>query len=196
MIIDMMNEFAFDGAPALFPAVEEAARRIAAMKRRMKRAGLPVIYVNDNFGRWQSDFRRLVARCLDVRCRGRRIAQLLGPGEDDYFILKPKHSGFFATPLELLLNVLGVRRLILTGVAGDNCVLYTAADAYMREFEICVPTDCTVSIDPRANEAALTHMQATLKADIRPSDAVPLLLDPVVTKDSSKGHEGMEPARR
>ncbi len=174
LIIDMMNEFAFDRAQALFPAVEQAAERIAKLKRRMNQARLPVIYVNDNFGKWQSDFRRLVARCLEEHCRGRRIAELLSPGEDDYFVLKPKHSGFFATPLELLLSFLGARRLILTGVAGNNCVLYTAADAYMREFEVCVPADCTVSLDPSANEAALAHMQATLKADIRASNLLPL----------------------
>ena len=89
-------------------------------------------------------------------------------------MLKPKHSGFFATPLELLLKFLGTRRLILTGVAGDNCVLYTAADAYMREFSVCVPVDCIVSIDAQSNQAALDHMKVTLKADILPSTAVRL----------------------
>jgi nicotinamidase-related amidase len=127
------------------------------------------LYVNDNFGQWRSDFRKLVARCLQEECRGRAIARMLQPEEDDYFVLKPKHSGFFATPLELLLNFLDARRLILTGVAGDNCVLYTAADAYMREFAIAVPSDCVVSLDPDANLAALEHMRKTLKADTEPS---------------------------
>ena len=172
LIIDMMNEFSFEGAEALFPTIEQAAGNIAMLKRGAKAAGVPVVYVNDNFGRWQSDFRKLVARCLEEHCKGRSIARLLTPEDDDYFVLKPKHSGFFATPLELLLHFLGSRRLILTGVAGNNCVLYTAADAYMREFQVFVPSDCVVSIDPEANRRALMHMQQTLKADIDPSHKI------------------------
>ncbi|HWF61895.1 MAG TPA: isochorismatase family cysteine hydrolase [Nitrospira sp.] len=104
-------------------------------------------------------------RCLESNCRGKRVAEVLRPDEDDYFVLKPKHSGFFATPLELLLRHLKVQRVILTGVAGDNCVLFTAADAYMRNFEVSVPADRTISIDPQANRSALEHMRETLKAD-------------------------------
>ena len=169
LIIDMINEFRFDGAARLMPTVEEAARNIADLKRRMKLARLPVVYVNDNFGRWQSDFRKLVARCLREECPGKPIARILLPEEDDYFVLKPKHSGFYATPLELLLRYLKVRRVIVTGIAGDNCVLFTAADAYMRELDVAVPADCTVSLDADRNRSALQHMQVALKADIQPS---------------------------
>jgi nicotinamidase-related amidase len=172
LIIDMINEFDFDGVARGMPAVEQAARRIAALKRRMKRARLPIIYVNDNFGKWQSDFRKLVSRCLQQECRGKEVAHLLLPEEDDYFVLKPKHSGFYATPLELLLRDLEVDRVIMTGIAGDNCVLFTAADAYMRDFAVAVPSDCTVSLDPDRNRSALEHMSATLKADIQPSEHI------------------------
>jgi nicotinamidase-related amidase len=165
LIIDMINEFTFDGAEKLFPAIEQTAEIIATLKQRIKAAELPVLYVNDNFGKWRSDFRTLVDRCLESDCRGKRIAEALRPAEDDYFVLKPKHSGFFATPLELLLRHLNIQRVILTGVAGDNCVLFTATDAYMRNFEVTVPADCTVSIDPHANRSALEHMRETLKAD-------------------------------
>ena len=169
VIIDMINGFEFDGAARLMPAIEQTARHIAALKRRMKQARLPVVYVNDNFGKWQSDFRKLVARCVKAQCRGKKIARILRPEDDDYFVLKPRHSGFYATPLDLLLRYLGVGRVILTGIAGDNCVLFTAADAYMREFQVAVPADCIVSLDADRNRSALLHMQATLKADIRPS---------------------------
>jgi nicotinamidase-related amidase len=172
LIIDMINEFTFDGAAKLFPEIERTAQHIAVLKRRMKEGRLPIIYVNDNFGKWQSDFRKLVARCLEEKCRGKTIAQVLHPEEDDYFVLKPKHSGFYATPLELLLRYLEVRRVIITGVAGDNCVLFTAADAYMRDFETVVPSDCILSIDPDANRSALEHMRETLKADTDPSDKI------------------------
>lgn len=168
----MINEFDFEGAARAMPAVKEAARHIAGLKRRMKRARLPVVYVNDNFGKWQSDFRKLVDRCLQEECRGKPIVQLLLPEEDDYFVLKPKHSGFYATPLELLLRYLTVRRVIVTGIAGDTCVLFTAADAYMRELDVAVPADCTVSLDADRNRSALEHMRLTLKADVQPSTEI------------------------
>lgn len=172
LIIDMVNEFTFEGADGLFPSIEQTAHNIAALKQRMKEAQLPAVYVNDNFGKWRSDFRKLVGRCLQEGCRGKKIAQILSPEENDYFVLKPKHSGFYGTPLELLLDHLGVQRVIITGVAGDNCVFFTAADAYMREFDIVIPSDCTISIDPQANRSALAHMRETLKADTDPSDKV------------------------
>ena len=169
LMIDMINEFSFHDAGAMFPAIIGMAERIAALKRRVKTAGVPVLYVNDNFGRWQSDFRKLVDWCLEEPCRGKEVAKLLHPEEDDYFVLKPKHSGFYATPLELLLTYLKARRLIITGVAGNSCVLHTAADAYMREFDLMVPADCVLSTDAHANAAALEHMATMLKADVRPS---------------------------
>jgi nicotinamidase-related amidase len=113
-----------------------------------------------------------VTRCLHEQCRGKTVTQILLPDEDDYFVLKPKHSGFYATPLELLLRYLQVERVIITGMAGDNCVLFTAADAYMREFEVTVPSDCVISIDADANRSALKHMRVTFKAEIDPSEAL------------------------
>jgi len=168
----MINEFSFDGADRVMPAVEQAARHIASLKQRMKEARLPVLYVNDNFGRWQSDFRMLVARCLEEECRGKQIARMLLPEDDDYCVLKPKHSGFYATPLELLLQYLEVGRVIITGIAGDNCVLFTAADAYMREFHVAIPADCVVSLDADRNRSALAQMRITLKADTDPSTRI------------------------
>lgn len=174
LIVDMINAFAFNDADKFFPGVVQAAERIAGLKKQARAFGIPTIYVNDNFGKWRNDFRKLVEYCLSSRCKGQAVAQLLRPGDEDYFVLKPKHSGFFATPLELLLKFLGSRRLILTGVAGDTCVLYTAADAYMRDFALCVPSDCTVSLDQESNQSALEHMRATLKADTSPSTAIQL----------------------
>jgi nicotinamidase-related amidase len=162
----------FDDAAKLFPSIEQTARNIAKLKQRIKACGLPAVYVNDNFGKWQSDFRRLVTECLHEQCRGKTITQILLPEEDDYFVLKPKHSGFYATPLELLLHYLKVDRTIITGVAGDNCVLFTAADAYMREFVVGVPSDCVISINADSNRSALEHMRVALKADTSPSSTL------------------------
>ena len=130
---------------------------------------MPVIYVNDNFGKWKSDFRLTVDHCLRAESRGREIVETLRPDEDDYFVLKPKHSGFFSTTLETLLHYVGAKRLILTGIAGNFCVLFTANDAYMRDFNLAIPDDCCVSNTRRENDEALKLMRKFLKADTRPS---------------------------
>jgi nicotinamidase-related amidase len=108
------------------------ANRLAALKRRARAAGIPTIYINDNFGQWRSDFRQTVSHCTSPRSPGRRVSQRLKPTSHDYFVLKPKHSGFFDTTLDTLLETLRIRRVIVTGIAGNICVLFTANDAYMR----------------------------------------------------------------
>jgi nicotinamidase-related amidase len=137
---------------------------IAALKKRAKAAGIPSIYVNDNFGRWQSDFKKIVLHCRNAR--GKDFVEMLLPDEDkDYFVLKPKHSGFYSTTLHLLVTHFEVKNLILTGIAGNNCVLFTANDAYMRDFKIFVPSDCVVSNTEEENAHALKQMELVLKAD-------------------------------
>jgi nicotinamidase-related amidase len=169
LLIDVINDLEFDGAERLLVHAMPMAGRLAALKRRAKQADIPVIYANDNFGRWRSDFPRLVQACLEEGVRGRELVALLKPEEDDYFVLKPKHSAFFQTNLDILLDYLGVSSLILTGVASDICVLFTANDAYMRDFHLKVPADCVASEDPEHNRQVLELMQRVLKADISPS---------------------------
>ena len=169
LVIDMINDLEFDGGGRLLSRAVAVARRIAALKRRARERRVPVIYVNDNFGRWRSDFREAVDHCLHDGVRGQPLAELLRPEKDDYFVLKPKHSGFYATTLATLIDHLGAERLILTGVSGDTCVLATAMDAYLRDFELLVPGDCTTSISPAHNRTTLAYMKRTLHADIRPS---------------------------
>jgi nicotinamidase-related amidase len=144
-------------------------KRIAQLKAKAKEIGIPAIYANDNFGKWQSDLKKIVSHCLEDNVRGRPFVELLLPDDDDYFVLKPKHSGFFSTTLELLLEHLGAKSLILTGIAGNNCVLFTANDAYMRDFKLFVPSDCVMSETREENEYALKQMEKVLKADIRDS---------------------------
>ena len=175
LLIDVINDLAFPDGKALRKQALPMAKKIAALKRRAKEAGIPSIYVNDNFGRWQSDFQTLLRHCLDEDVCGQPIATLLQPEAEDYFVLKPKHSGFYATTLELLLQALGVHTLILTGMAGNICVLFTANDAYMRGYRLLIPADCVASQTVRDNTSALHLIQAVLKADIRPSTALDLL---------------------
>jgi len=174
LLLDLINDLEFEEGDALLAAGLPAAKSISLLKKRAQAAETPVIYVNDNFGRWRSDFAAQVRHCLEDKVHGRPIAELLQPDPNDYFVLKPKHSGFFSTCLEVLLAHLHVRRLILTGIAGNNCVLFTASDAYLRGFELYVPADCVCSNTPRENEGALAHMQKVLKADIRLSNDLEL----------------------
>jgi nicotinamidase-related amidase len=172
VLIDVINDFDFPRAEALLRYARPAARQIAALKDRAKHRRLPVIYANDNFGRWRSDFRQQIEHCMTSNGRGKRIVELLKPDEDDYFVLKPMHSAFFSTTLEVLLERLHVGRLILTGFAADICVLYTANDAYMRDFEVVVPSDCVASETMRQYRFALDHMAQRLRADTKTSDKI------------------------
>jgi len=172
LLIDWINDLEFEGGERLLPQALAAARASAALRKRAKQAGVPVIYCNDNFGRWRSDFRSLLEHVLHDEVRGKPIAELLAPQDDDYFVLKPKHSGFHSTTLEVLLAHLGASTLILTGIAGNFCVLFTAHDAYMRDFKLVVPRDCLASEKEADNRNALEHMAATCKAEIGPSTAI------------------------
>src|SRR6266550_5353930 len=169
LLIDVINDFEFEGGAELLQRALPVGRNIAELKRRAREHGIPVIYVNDNFGKWQSDLNKIVSHCLEDGVRGEPFVKLVLPDEDDYFVLKPKHSGFYCTSLELVLEHTGARSLILAGIAGNNCVLFTANDAYMRDFKLFVPADCSVSIVPEDNEYALKQMEEVLKADIRPA---------------------------
>lgn len=164
LLIDVINDFEFAEGEQLLHLALPVGKNIARLKQRAKEAGIPAIYVNDNFGRWQSDFKKIVDHCLQDG-RGKQFVEMLLPDEDDYFVLKPKHSGFYSTTLALLLTHLTTKNLILTGIAGNNCVLFTANDAYMRDFKIFVPADCIVSNTEDENEHALKQMENVLKAD-------------------------------
>jgi nicotinamidase-related amidase len=166
LLIDVINDFDFEQGDELLKLALPVGKNIAELKKRTRAAGIPSVYVNDNFGRWQSDFKKIVDHCSREEAKGKSFVKLLLPDDDDYFVLKPKHSGFYSTTLELLLTHLGAKNLILTGIAGNNCVLFTANDAYMRDFKIFTPADCVVSNTEEENEHALKQMETVLKADV------------------------------
>lgn len=172
LLIDLINDFEFPRGDELYAQTLPIAPRIAALKKRAAEAGIPCIYVNDNFGRWQSKFEQIVEHCLSDDVRGRVIVEQLVPGPRDYFVLKPKHSGFYQTPLELLLKHLGTQRLILTGVSSNSCVLFTANDAYMRDMELVIPEDCMAACNEQEHRYAIEQMKNMLKADTRPSTEI------------------------
>lgn len=172
LMIDVVNDFDFPDSGRLLQHALPAAKRLAALKRRLAGLGIPAIYVNDNFGYWQSDFRDQILRCTGSSSKGGEVSKILLPEPEDYFILKPKHSGFYSTSLEVLLGFLGTKTLILSGFAGDICVLYTANDAYMRDYEIVVASDCVASESAAGNRSALDHMKRLLKARVLSSGRI------------------------
>ena len=174
LLIDVINAFDFEEGDQLLKLALPVGKNIAKLKKRTKAAGIPSIYVNDNFGRWQSDFKKIVAHCSRDDAKGKAFVKPLAPNDDDYFVLKPKHSGFYSTTLELLLTHLGAKNLILTGIAGNNCVLFTANDAYMRDFKLFIPADCVVSNTEEENQHALKQMETVLKADVTASSELDL----------------------
>jgi nicotinamidase-related amidase len=173
LIVDMIGNFDHENGEELFRHALPAAGNISRLKEKAAAANVPVIYVNDNFGEWKHDFKATLeaARASE---RGKQIVDLIEPGPDDYHILKPQRSGFFSTPLDVLLASLKVSRLVITGAATDICVLATAHDAYMRGFEIIVPGDCTAAATDAQKSEALDLLSRIVDADTRPSGQVDL----------------------
>jgi nicotinamidase-related amidase len=169
VLIDVINDMEFETGAALLEHALPAARKLAALRKKAKKAGVPAIYVNDNFGKWRSDFRQQLGHVLEDGVRGEPVAKLLRPDKDDYFVLKAKHSGFYHTQLDLLIDYLQVKTVVVAGFTTDICVLFTAADAYMRDLHIIVPPDCSAAARVKDHDAALSHMQRVLDIRTEPS---------------------------
>ncbi len=164
LIIDMLNDFDFEGGPTLRAQSIEPAKAILRLREQADRLDLPTIYVNDNFGEWHSERSALIERIGD-----NLIHADIAPRDQDYFILKPQLSGFYATNLPVLLPKLGVSRLVLTGIAADICVLFTAADAKMRDYDLWIPGDCVAAETDRRRDSALAIANSALSTEVRPS---------------------------
>ena|SRR5436190_2347066 len=169
LLIDVINPLDFPNSESLLKHALPMSENIAALKVAARQHRVPIIYVNDNFGRWRSDFRAQVNACLEPEVRGRPIVERLKPHDDDYFVLKPMHSGFYLTPLELLLDRLGAETLILTGMATNICVYFTAHDAHMRGYRIIAPRDCSAAESEADHALTLEQMQKVMSAAVRPS---------------------------
>jgi nicotinamidase-related amidase len=159
LLIDVINPFDFPGGRAFARRALPSARKIARLRERAHRARVPVLYVNDNFGRWRSDFKAIVAACSERGAAGAAIAALLKPAPEDFFVLKPHLSGFHETPLDMLLKSGGVKTVVLTGYAADDCVQITAAEAHMRDYRVIVPSDCVASERDGERRHALAKMK-------------------------------------
>ena len=173
LLVDFINPLDFPGADKLAAPAVEAARAAAALKEQLAHDGVTTIYANDNYGVWQSDFHSLVSACLGMEGPPGEIARLLYPQAEDLTILKPRHSAFYASPLELLLTEMQARELVICGLATDMCVQLTAGDAFLREYRAWVPADCTAAESPEAKARSLDYIASVLKCDTRPAAAMP-----------------------
>lgn len=174
LILDMINALDFGGGTDLRPAAEAAGAAILKLRAAADAAGVPVVYVNDNNGAWHSERTRIVGDVIDSDTPGAALTRRLAPRDDDYFVIKPQFSGFYASNLPVLLPQLGVSRLVLTGIAADICVLFTAADAHMRQYDLWVPADAVAAGDPQRRDWALDIMAHSMAADTRPTGELTL----------------------
>lgn len=173
LLVDFITLLNFPGSEKLAGPALAAARCTAELKQRLSAEGVATIYANDNYGIWQSDFHSLVSTCLGLEGEPGEIARLLYPQAQDLTILKPRHSAFYASPLELLLAEMDTTELVICGLATDMCVQMTAADAFLREFKTWVPADCTAAQSEGAKATALAYMGSVLKCDVRPAGGAP-----------------------
>ncbi len=172
ILVDFINPLNFPGADKLAKPALAAARATARLRGQLDGDKVAVVYANDNYGWWQSDFQALVAQCCTRDDASGAIARLLAPRPHDITLLKPRHSAFYCTALELLLKEMGARELVVAGLSTDMCVQMTAADAFLRGFEgVWVPSDCNAAETPRAKAASLAYMRDVLKCDVRSSRA-------------------------
>lgn len=162
LLIDLINPFDYPGADEVLLRTRRILPEVRALKERFAARKLATVYVNDNFRRWRSSFAETVDHCLEGN--GREVVEGLRPAKHDYFVLKPHRSGFYATPLDLLLQQLGARVLVFAGIATDMCVLSTASDAQIRGYETVIVTDCTAAMDDERHERALQLMKDSFGA--------------------------------
>jgi len=165
IILDMISDFEFPQGPQLLPRAKHIARNIARLKERAGNSGIPTIYANDNYGRWRSRFDENLRHCQNEKSRGAEIARLLEPGDNDYIVLKPKHSAFYATALDTLLQHMKADTLIITGVSAHQCVLFTANDAHVRDYKVIVPQDCIASPLTRERDFAVRYFNSVLHSE-------------------------------
>ncbi|MES2526487.1 MAG: isochorismatase family cysteine hydrolase [Bdellovibrionota bacterium] len=168
LIIDMINTLDFKDGNLLMKEAIPVAKNILKIKEGLKKKGIPVIYLNDFFMHWRSDWKKVYEHCTQEKFPGSKLSPILHPDSDDYFILKPKHSGFFNTYLDVLLEELGVEKLIMTGIAGNICVLFTANDAHMRGYKVHVPKNGIASNTKKDNHYALKQMKDVFGIETKP----------------------------
>lgn len=168
LVVDMMNSYDHPDADLLMPNVEKIIDSVTDLVRRA-RAGdnVDLVYVNDNYGDFTAGFSDIVR----TACQGARpdLVGPIAPTEDSRVLTKVRHSAFYATSVAYLLRWLDTKRLILVGQVTEQCVLYTALDAYVRHIPVVVPTDGVAGIDAELSSAPLKMMETNMSAELTSS---------------------------
>jgi nicotinamidase-related amidase len=172
ILVDVINHFEFPDGDKVLRRALPIAPKLARLKKRARAAGISTIYVNDNFGQWRSDVSKLLDYCVRPEAIGKSFVEQIQPDKDDYFVLKPMHSGFYQTPLEVLLRFLDASTLILCGLTTNSCIICTAHDAKMREFELYVPSDSSAARTPKEHRQAIEHIQMMTGARVTPAESL------------------------
>ena len=166
ILVDVINHFEFPDGARLLKNAFPIAPRLARLKERARRAGIPAIYVNDNFGQWRSNASKLLEYCLRPEAPGRDFVARLEPDDEDYLVLKPMHSAFYQTPLDALLRYLEVSSVVLAGLATNSCILCTAHDADMRRLSATVVSDACAARTTKEHRQALEHIREMASAHV------------------------------
>jgi nicotinamidase-related amidase len=165
LALDLISDFDFPDGNAVRRALTRRGPAVIAFLARMRAAGAPVVYVNDNIGPWRSDSRALIEHCRQAaQGRNSTLIDSLAPVEEDFIVLKPRHSAFFGSPLVALLDDQEVDTVILLGVSAESCVWMTACDAHTRGFRLVVPIDTMAGASTRALNATIGSLRNVLGA--------------------------------
>ncbi|MEU9082714.1 isochorismatase family cysteine hydrolase [Streptomyces sp. NPDC048357] len=169
-MIDMLNTYEHEDAEVLVKSVREALPGVGVLLERARAAIAPVVYVNDNFGRWRSHHGEILEAALAGRYAD--LVEPIAPDEESLFVVKARHSVFFETPLAYLLGQLDVHRVVLCGQVTKQCVLYSALDAHIRHLDVVVALDAVAHIDAGLADAALRMMERNMSAELHPSGEI------------------------
>jgi nicotinamidase-related amidase len=173
LVVDMLNAYDHEDADKLTSSVEDALPAIRKLLERARDEGVDVIWVNDNYGDWNSSQRALVESALEGK-RPDLVEPIAPEGEEGPFVIKARHTIFYGTPLEYLLSQMGIDRIVLTGQVTEQCILYSALDAYVRELRVAVPRDAVACIHPHLADAALEMMEVNMDVDTTPAENLSL----------------------
>ncbi|HWE08200.1 MAG TPA: isochorismatase family cysteine hydrolase [Solirubrobacteraceae bacterium] len=171
IVIDMLNTYEHEDAEQLRESVHGMVPNLSSLIAEARERDIPVAYVNDNYQDWAAERPELVARALAGAAP--ELVEPIVPPEDAPFVVKARHSIFYQTQVEYMLRQLGAERVVLTGQVTEQCILYSALDAYVRHFEVVVPPDAVAHIIPELAQAALQMMERNMRANLIESARVP-----------------------
>jgi nicotinamidase-related amidase len=168
VVVDMLNTYEHEDAERLTRSVREVLPNIVDLvERATDDDDVEVVYVNDLYGHWNAGRAELLERVMQSDYR--ELVEPVSPAEDALFVVKARHSIFYETPLEYMLRQQGIEKLVLVGQVTEQCILYSALDAYIRHMEVVVPRDAVAHIHEDLADAALRMMEVNMRAEVVPA---------------------------